>query len=43
MKRKQEVEKLKRKAKRSIIQEDIQRQKKERAKSKQPERRRNEE
>ena len=43
MKRKQEVEKLKRKAKRSIIQEDIQRQKKERAKSKQLERRRNEE
>ncbi len=43
VKRKQEVEKLKRKAKRSIIQEDIQRQKKERAKSKQLERRRNEE
>ncbi|WP_416324810.1 DEAD/DEAH box helicase [[Eubacterium] hominis] len=40
VKRKQEVEKLKRKAKRTMIQEDIKRQKKERAKSKQAEKRR---
>ena len=38
-KRKQEVEKLKRKAKRALIQQDIQRQKKERAKAKQIEKR----
>ena len=39
MKRKAEVEKLKRKARRKMIQEDIQRQKKERAKAKQIEKR----
>lgn len=38
-KRKQEVERLKRKAKRALIQQDIQRQKKERAKAKQIEKR----
>lgn len=43
VKRKQEVEKLKRKAKRATIQEDIKRQKKERAKTKQLEKRRNDE
>lgn len=41
-KRQQEVEKLKRKAKRAMIQEDIQRQKKERAKQKMLEKRNSE-
>ena len=39
VKRKQEVEKLRRKAKRTMIQKDIQRQKKERAKARQIEKR----
>lgn len=43
VKRKQEVEKLKRKAKRTMIQDDIQRQKKERAKQKQTQKRSEEE
>lgn len=43
VKRKQEVEKLKRKAKRSMIHDDIQRQKKERAKEKQVQKRESEE